>query len=333
MPQEMNYFSGKKICITGGGGFLATNLIRRLSSTDCRIIRVLRSGSLPQHIETKGAIVEDLIGDIRERSTWADLKCQPDFIFHFAAQTSVYTAEKDAAADWRSNALPLLHLFEICKERAWHPGVIFSGTATQFGLATSLPVNETQQDRPVTVYDLHKSLAQAYLEHHVRLGSVKGATLRLPNIYGPGPTSNNVDRSIINKMMQRALSGEQITLYGDGSQLRDYLFVDDAVEGFLAAASHLEQINGSYFVLGSGQGHSLREAFNLVAERAALITGHRVPVISVAPPSTLSPIEERNFVADISTFHAVTGWSPRVSLTQGIDLTLASLRTPQPISL
>jgi len=319
-------FTGKRILITGSSGFLASGLIARMKEVSCHIRCVTRSPTPPVAMQGGRASFEHLPGDIRERSFWR--KCLPDvnFVFHFAAQTSVYAADQKPVEDWEVNVLPMLRLLETCRDQAWRPGICFAGSVTECGVPTTLPVNEMHPDRPVTIYDWHKLLAESYLEHYVRMGWARGTTLRLVNIYGPGPASGKLDRGILNQMMRRALRGEPLSLHGHGVQLRDYLFITDTVDAFLAAAVTGEKANGEHFVLGSGQGHTLAEAFELVAARAAALTGRKVSIARVDPPPGLSRIEARNFVADSARFRSLTNWSPRVSLPEGIDLTLKSFQ-------
>ena len=317
-------FTGKRILITGGAGFLASNLVARLSSVDCCVVRITRTDA-PATANVPGRVqCKHLAGDISAREFWEGALPATDFLFHFAAQTSVYTADEHPAADWQANVLPMLSLLEVCREKGHRPIILFSGTVTQFGLPEHLPVDESQPDRPVTIYDHHKIAAEAYLEHYVRQGWARGANLRLANIYGPGPASGKPDRGVLNLMMRRALKGEALPLYGVGHQMRDYLFVTDAVDAFLAAAAHADAVNGRHFVLASGEGHTLAQTFHLVAERAALLTGNQVAVTHVPPPAGLSRIEDRSFVGDISQLSAATGWEPSTKLVAGLDMSLKS---------
>ncbi len=145
-------------------------------------------------------------------------------------------------------------------------------------------------------------MAEQYLRWYSEQGFVRGVTLRLANVYGPGPRSSCADRGILNQMIRRALAGEPLTVYGPGDQVRDYLYVEDAARAFLSAAASEEALNGKYFVIGSGVGHTIAEAMEIVAERCALRTGKRVPVVHVKPPAILSPIEQRHFIADSGLF-------------------------------
>lgn len=318
---ELSALAGKIVLVTGARGFLGTRLSGRLHERGARVIRLSRHHTGD---DASPPGVGDWIGDVRDSGLWTTLPEVPDFIFHFAAQTSVRVADEDPVRDWHVNVQPLLHLLETCRERGWRPGILFAGSATQVGITDHWPVDETVADRPVTMYDRHKLMAEAYLEHYVQRGWARGATLRLPNVYGPGPASGARDRGVLNEMMRRALRGEPLMLHGDGHPVRDYLFADDAIDAFLAAVVHLENVDGGHFVLGSGVGHTLAEAFALVADRAAALTGRRVPIQTVAPPVGLSPIEDRSFVADTARFRGRTGWRARTTLSEGIDLTLRS---------
>jgi nucleoside-diphosphate-sugar epimerase len=188
-----------------------------------------------------------------------------------------------------------------------------------------LPVSERTSDRPITVYDVHKKMAEEYLTFGARQGSVRSVALRLTNVYGPGPSVGQPDRGVLNQMIANALGGNALTIHGQGNVLRDYLYVEDAVAAFTAAATHIDSLNGRHFVVGSGRGHTVAAAIRLVAARVAASTGERVRVEHVAPRETALTIDARNFVADSGRFREITGWRPRVALAQGIDRTIASI--------
>jgi len=320
----LDTFRGKGILITGGAGYLATALISLLQEIDCRIIRLDRQDACWEQVRGSGEIA-DRRGDVRDPATWQRHLDGIDFVFHFAAQTSSYLADQDPVADHAINVMPMLHLLEACRQRGIRPKVCFSSTVTVAGIPTRLPVDENAPDHPITVYDLHKQMAEQYLRRYGEQGFVHGITLRLANVYGPGPASSRSDRGILNQMIRRALAGEPLTVYGAGDQLRDYVYVEDVARAFLAAACHVESLNGRHFVIGSGQGYTIAEALRLVAAQASARTGRLVEVRYVAPPDNLSPIEERHFVADSNCFISATGWTPRYTLVEGIECTMEAL--------
>ena len=313
----LTHFIGKRILVSGASGYLATNLIHLLKDVTCHIIRLSRQSGLPM---VKGAAdIVDVGGNVCERDIWEKVLKGVDIVYHLAAQTSVYEADQNPLGDLKINVMPILNLLETCRQHGYQPDVLFSSTVTISGNPERLPVNEAHPDNPITVYDLHKLMAEQYLKHYVNEGIVRGAALRLANVYGPGPESSRSDRGILNRMIRKALEGEPLTIYGKGDQLRDYVYVEDVAWAFIEAARSIEAISGQHFIIGSGQGYTIAEALKMVADRVALKKGGSIEVRHIDPPSTLLPIEFRNFFADSSRFIQKTNWKPRHSLVQGID--------------
>ncbi|HTH25971.1 MAG TPA: NAD-dependent epimerase/dehydratase family protein [Vicinamibacterales bacterium] len=317
-------YGGRTIAVTGAAGFLGGRLVSRLAAADCRIIRVARSAPPPLDLP-QGATVIDVTGDAGDRGVW-DRIADADVIFHFAAQTSAATAADDSDRDFQANVTPMHQLLTMCRERGRRPIVLFAGTVTEAGIPSRLPVDEDAPDDPITIYDRHKLMAEQDLKAAAVNGDVRGATLRLANVYGPGARGQRVDRDVLNRMIKTAIDGGALTVHGTGEYVRDYVFVEDVVDAFLMAAAQPDRVNGRHFVIGSGRGISIRDAFELIAARVELSTGRRVPVTTTDPGTRLSPIEQRHFVADPSRFSAATGWRPSWSLTEGIDRTIEAFR-------
>lgn len=319
----MQIFHNKQILITGGAGYIASNIINVLGSVDCKIIRFDHTNvSFPPHEGEQNII--DVKGDIRDNSIWPDLLSGTDIVFHLAGQTSVYKATENPCLDMDVNVIPILHLLETCKRNNWEPTILFSGTVTETGLTERLPVNESHNDQPITIYDLHKLMAENYLKYYTRTNIVKGCILRLANVYGPGPKSSSADRGILNKMIRKAIHGEPLTLFDEGNCIRDYIYVEDVAWAFIKAAEYINKLNAKHFIIGSGIGYTLADTFKLVIERVAIKTGRSVDLLQIDPPTAQDPIESRNFIADATSFYKLTGWKAGHSLNCGIDRTIDS---------
>jgi nucleoside-diphosphate-sugar epimerase len=319
--ETLTAFQGKNILVTGGRGYIASCMVRLLQDIDCSLVRLVRPGAFLSPV-TGRVKIQDIVGDVRQMEVWEEALRNIDIVFHFAAQTSAYEANRNPADDLQSNVTPMLYMLETCLRKGWKKVILFSSTVTIAGIPVFLPVNETHPDNPLTIYDLHKQMAENYLKYYIKQDVVKGAILRLANVYGPGPKSSHTDRGILNQMIRKAMAGEPLTIYGTGDQLRDYVYVEDVAWAFLKAAHAVESVNGRHFVIGSGQGFTIAQAVRLVSERVALKTGKAVPLVHVDAPSSLLAIEDRSFIADTGQFGEATAWKAHYTLVDGIDRTV-----------
>lgn len=308
MAPVVDFLRGKRVVVTGALGFLGSSVVEELSRTGCEIVRVARRAAPPL------ARAIDVSGDVRSPETWERALEGADVVFHLAAMTGALTPAHDRAADFEANVRPMMHCLDICSRSARPPGVVFAGSVTQAG------------GHAATIYDEHKLAAERLLDHARRSDRIGATTLRLSNIYGPGPSSRDPGRGVLNEMIRRALSGEALTVYGSGEFVRDYLFVSDAARAFLAAARELPRLDAASYIVGSGAGHTIAQAFALVAERAAASGARAVSVVHVDPPRPLTDLDRRSFVADTTEFRAATGWHPLWSLCAGIDRTIQEMR-------
>lgn len=316
-------YSGKKILITGGRGYLAANLVSALEKINCALT-LLDMTPPPARRPRAAARIKDVTSDIRTLRDWSALLRGADIVFHLAAQTSIKAADADPISDLAVNVMPMLTLLETCRKKKFRPAIIFASTVTAAGIPRMLPVDESFRGLPPSVYDLHKTIAEDYLEFYAASGAVSGGTLRLANVYGPGPKSGSADRGILNLMVRKALKGEELPLYGNGKYIRDYVYVKDVAAAFLAAGLKARKLGGRRFIIGSGTGYSLLQAFRLVSERAALKTGKRTRIVKIAPQGGITALDKRNFIANSRLFRKTAGWRASYGLSEGIDGTIAS---------
>lgn len=315
-------YENRRVLVTGGTGYIGSSLVRALETVPCEIILLLREGRSVAPDPDTVASVSTISGDIRARETWSRALEGIDHVFHLAAQTSAYIASEDPFMDLDINVLPVLYMLEICRERGLSIKIAFAGTVTEVGITLQTPVDESFPDHPTTIYDIHKLTAEKHLQYYARQRATQTVTLRLSNVYGPGPSSSRADRGVLNQMVRKALQGETLTVYGEGSFVRDYVFIDDVVRAFLVTGSKMDVLSGNYYVIGSGTGSRLVDAVNLVADRVARRKGYRPSIVHITPPDAQLAIEKRNFVANTGRFSAATGWTPQVSLVEGIDRTI-----------
>jgi nucleoside-diphosphate-sugar epimerase len=320
------FFSGKKVLVTGASGYIANNLILKLTDSGCRIVRLSRKFLLPADSEIGTA---DIRADVSTEDGWESWIDQVDVIFHLAGQTSAYAAEASPLDDWKVNVLPVLNMCKACKNKGTKPIVVFASTATVIGLSDKIPVGESRYEAPITVYDIHKLMSEKYLAHYTLSGSIRSCSLRLANVYGPGSDSGSSDRGIVNQMMRLALQGRPLTVYGEGNAIRDFVYIDDVTEAFMSAAACSENTAGHSYFIGSGRGCTIKASITEIAVAAEKITGKPVAVVHTDPPANLLPIEHRNFIADISAFSVATGWNPRYDFRDGLAETASFFSSQQ----
>ena len=322
IPESLlDNYKGRTILITGAGGFIGSNLGEFLSNIDCNLILLSRS-----ELKLKGqkAKIKTRVADLTIPSGWVDLIPETDIIFHLASQTSVYSAEQDPLEDARTNIESMINLLEAVRKSKNQKALIYAGTVTQAGMPEKIPLDENVPDDPITLYDISKLTAERYLMQYIRKGWVRGASLRLANVYGPSRGYSKPGRGILNSIIQRALAGEEIFVYNNGKYIRDYTFITDVIAAFLHAAPYINELNGAYYIISSGKGTTIKDAFQTAIDQTAQYSKGKLELKSKCLPEGFSEIETRNFVGNSTAFCKTTNWSPKFSLEQGISQTINS---------
>ncbi len=326
----------RPVVITGGAGFLGTNLADRLAGEGRRVLIVdnlARPG-----VETNLAWLQDRhgervaaeIADIRDRHAVADVVGRAEAVFHFAAQVAVTSSVADPRDDFEVNLQGTFNLLDAARRRDDPPPLLFASTNKVYGKLDGVALSEDVdsyrpsanstarwgigEDQPLdfcSPYGCSKGAADQYVLDHARIYGLPATVFRMSCLYGPRQFGTE-DQGWVAHFLISALAGEPITVYGDGKQVRDVLWVDDVVDAWLAAWANIDRLRGRAFNIGGGPENavSLRQVLELIARR------HGAP-----PPvshDAWRPGDQLYYVSDIRGFGRVTGWRPKVSAAEGI---------------
>ncbi len=238
-----------------------------------------------------------------------------DAIVHFAAQTSAIVTEKSFLDDLSVNSIGTGQLLKASLDLKKRPFFIYIGTATQLGYTRKLYSSDNlPPDSPTTLYDLGKLAGEQLLFNLINIGSIKGCSLRLCNVYGELTSSIKSDRGVLDKIYAKSLKGETIEVLGDGKFFRDYIHVEDVVKAVYCTLKNQDKIDGRVFYIGSGSAIHLREAFETIRDIAFKKSGNFSKINSTRIPKNINQIHLRHFQADIEEFVGISGWEPSCRL-------------------
>ena len=308
----------KTIVVTGARGYIGSALVKPLADRGNALRLISRSAVTPSGEPIKHA--EYVQADLREEESWRNLLQGADAVVHLSSRTDLHAAEVDPAGDRALNVEPIRALVRAAERNGTILRVVFASSTTVVGDTNINPVNEKTPDRPCSVYDRHKLECEIMLRDATHRGVLQACSLRLSTVYGygNGVGSINPNRGILNAVIRGAVNGQPPTIYGDGQYLRDYIFVGDVVDAFCRAVESERVCDGGDYVIATGRGCTLADAFKCVAQEACRVTGRKVEIRYVPEPPDLHPIQRRSFVGDLSMFQRLTGWRPLVDLQYGI---------------
>lgn len=319
----MDYYQGKDVLITGGLGFIGSNLARRLIDLGASVTLV---DSLIPEYGGNFANIADIrdrvtvnISDVRDQHAMRWLVQRRDVLFNLAGQTSHMDSMSDPHTDLEINAKAQLSILEAC--RAANPSIriVFAGTRQIYGKPDYLPVDEDHPIRPVDVNGINKVAGEWYHLLYHQVYGIRSSILRLTNTYGPGMRIKDARQTFLGIWIRLLLEGRPFEVWG-GEQLRDFTYVDDCVRAMLLAACR-EEAWGRIYNLGGERTVSLRETAELLVAAA----GDGEFVVREFPEER-KKIDIGDYYSDFSRITAELGWRPEVSLKQGLQRTVAYYR-------
>ncbi len=321
----MNYaefYEGKKVLITGGLGFIGSTLAYRLVEMGCEI--TLIDSLFPEYggnlyningIENK---VKVNISDVRDRSSMNYLVQNKDCIFNLAGTLSHTDSMKDPFTDLEINCVAQLSILESCRKYNPSVKILFAGTRGQYGKADYLPVDEKHLMHPTDVNGINNMAGEWYHILYNNVYGIRSCSLRLTNTYGPRHQMKHHRQGIINWFVRQIIDGTKVKIFGDGKQIRDTNYVDDVVEAMLVAMSD-EKTNGHVYNIG-GIPINLTDIVKLMIK----VNGGLYETVPF--PKESKQIEIGDYVADHSKFSGATGWSPKISIEDGLKKTFEYYR-------
>ncbi len=315
-----NTFKGKKILITGGLGFIGSNLTIRLAELGADVLVVdnmlPRQGGNMFNIEPVKDKIKINISDIRNSVSMNHLVKGQDYIFHLAGQVNHVDSVKNPLQDLSINVEGTLVIMESLRQNNPDAKVIFTGTRGEYGASLNLPVAESHSINPIGIYAITNFAAERIVLTYHNLHKIKSVCLRITNTYGPRHQMMHDEYGVFNWFIRKALDDETIPIFGNGKILRDYLFIDDLIDSLLLIAQ-CEKSFGEVFNIGSGVPLNFYDLAKTIIKTAG--SGKTDFTEFTKERKALEP---GDYYADISKITKLTDWKPKITLEDGIKKTL-----------
>jgi UDP-glucose 4-epimerase len=324
MPAYLDFYRGRRVMITGGLGFIGSNLARPLveAGADVLLVDSLNPEYGGNRYNLDGIVdrVRVAIVDVRDRASMDALVKGQEVIFNLAGQVSHIDSMRDPYTDLEINCRAQLSMLEAC--RRYNPGahVVYAGTRQVYGRPDQLPVDERHLVRPVDINGVNKAAGEYYHLLYNNVFGVRALSLRLTNVYGPRQLIRHNRQGFIGWFIRMAIEGQEIQVFGDGSQVRDFVYVDDAADAFLRAGA-TDACDGDVFNVGGNEPTSHRDLVTMLIDLAG--SGS---VRYVEWPPEKKRIDIGSFYSDSTKFNRAAGWTPTVGLREGLRRTILFYR-------
>ena len=315
-----DYFRNKNVLITGGLGFIGSNLAHRLVNFGANVLLV--DSLIPEYggnlfnIKDIEKNVEVNIADVRDVHSMRYLVQGKDYLFNLAGQTSHTDSMTDPYTDLDINCRAQLSILETCRKYNPTIKIVFTSTRQVYGKPDYLPVDEHHLLHPTDVNGINKMAGERYHILYNNVYGIRSCALRLTNTYGLRMRVKDARQTFLGLWMRQIIEGEEIKVFGDGKQLRDFNFIDDVIEALLISAVS-EDAYGQIFNLGCNDHINLKDLAKLLIE----INGSGS--FSIVPfPSDRKKIDIGDYYGDFRKFYSKLGWKPKMPLKEGLIYTL-----------
>ena len=316
----MPFWRARRVLVLGGLGFIGSNLSRRLAADGAQVMVV--TPSRLRHVEDAAAFealgIRIVDADVRDRDAMIRVVEGQEFVFNLAGRSGAVRSMEDPWTDLDVNCRGALGVLEALRQVNREARLVFVGSRLEYGCVGDAPVAEDRPADPMCVHAIHKLTVEHYLSVYRRLFGIRSVVARLTNPYGPGQPRDRTAYGVVNRMIHLAVADQALEIYGDGSQRRDYIYIDDTIRALMALAC--DSADGVYNV-GTGVGTSLADMARAITACAG---GGRLEF--VAWPALAAQIETGDFVADISRIGRDVGWSPSTPLAEGLERTVEFYR-------
>lgn len=317
---ETGVFRDKEVLVTGGLGFIGSNLVIELVRLGARVTIVdnmlPRQGGNLFNVRDMEDKVRINFSDVRNQLSMNHLVKGMDFIFHLAGQVNHVDSMKNPIQDLDINCRGTLVLLEALKAHNRTARVIFAGTRGEYGSSVRLPVDEDHPTNPKGIYAVTNLTAEKMVLVYDDIYGMKGTCLRITNTFGPRHQMAHDEYGVFNWFVRKALDDVEIPVFGDGHILRDFLYVEDLVECMVMVAA-TDAAYGEVFNVGTGIPVSFFDAARKIVEVAG---SGKIAFTEFTPER--KEVEPGDYYTDISKIRRIVGWDPRTSLEDGIRKTV-----------